>query len=325
MARPLRIEYPGAWYHVMNRGVRQRSIYKNDKQKQYFLSLLADTHGRFNAEWHAYCLMDDHYHLLLRTPDGNLQRIMRHINGLYTQYFNRSEGTDGPLFRGRYKAILVDAQSYWLALSCYIHRNPLEAKACRSLFQYRWSSYRAYIGAVTKPDWLNIDYTLRAIGKRKLHERYKAYVNKPLDEALVEFYQKKKISPILGDDQFKANALSGKAKTVDMPELATVRILPTLDQIIAAVCQYYEVSETTIWLQTRGRGVINPARSVTMYLCQQVADMRLAEIADIFGLSSYASAGATIRQIKARRKLDKQLNRDIDYILFDLTLLNNVH
>ena len=89
--------------------------------------------------------MGNHYHLLLRTPEANLQRIMRHLNGLYTQFFNRSERKDGPLFRGRYKAILVDAQSYWLQLSRYIHRNPLEAKLCKSLRQYQWSSYRAYI------------------------------------------------------------------------------------------------------------------------------------------------------------------------------------
>jgi len=319
MARPLRIEYPGAWYHVMNRGAGRRLIYKNDDQKRYFLSLLAETHDRFNAEWHAYCLMDNHYHLLLRTPDGNLQRIMRHINGLYTQYFNRSERRDGPLFRGRYKAVLVDAQNYWLGLSCYIHRNPLEAKMCRSLSQYQWSSYRAYIGIEAKPDWLNIDYTLQVIGKRNLHERYKVYASKPLDKVLVEFYEKKKISPILGDDQFKASVLSGKTKTVDVPELAAERLLPRLDQIIDAVCQYYGVSEMMIWNQTRGKGVKSPARSVAMYLCQQAADMRLAEIAEVFGLSSYASAGATIRHMKARRAVDKQLNRDINYILLDLT------
>ena len=121
MARPLRIGYPGAWYHVMNRGAGRRYIFKNNTHRHYFLSLLEDTQDRFHAEWHAYCLMGNHYHLLLRTPDANLQRIMRHLNGLYTQFFNRSERKDGPLFRGRYKAFLVDTQSYWLPLSRYIH------------------------------------------------------------------------------------------------------------------------------------------------------------------------------------------------------------
>ena len=202
MARPLRIEYPGAWYHVMNRGAGRRSIFKNNTQRCYFLSLLADTHDRFNAEWHAYCLMGNHYHLLLRTPEANLQRIMRHLNGLYTQFFNRSERKDGPLFRGRYKAILVDAQSYWLQLSRYVHRNPLEAKLCKSLRQYQWSSYRAYIGIEKVPPWLTTGYILNAIGTRNVYERYKKYVNQAVDIELEKFYGRKKLSPILGDDVF---------------------------------------------------------------------------------------------------------------------------
>lgn len=319
MARPLRIEYPGAWYHVMNRGMGRRVIYKNNDQRQYFISLLEDTRNRFNAEWHAYCLMGNHYHLLIRTPDGNLQRIMRHINGLYTQYCNRSEGKDGPLFRGRYQAILVDAQSYWLQLSRYIHRNPLEAKRCRTLSQYRWSSYRAFIGVEKTPEWLTTGYILKAIGKRKVRERYKEYVRLPLDEEIAQFYGKKKISPILGDDRFKASVLSGKMQSVDVPELMAQRKLPAIEHIVAAVCHYYGVSEGIIWKSTRGKGVISPARSVAMYLCQYAGDMKLSNIAQLFGLASYASASATIRQVKARLAADKRLTKDISYLLLDLT------
>lgn len=319
MARPLRIEYPGAWYHVMNRGAGRRYIFKNNTQRCYFSSLLADTHDRFNAEWHAYCLMGNHYHLLLRTPEANLQRIMRHLNGLYTQFFNRSERKDGPLFRGRYKAILVDAQSYWLQLSRYIHRNPLEAKLCKSLRQYQWSSYRAYIGIEKVPPWLTTDYILNAIGTRNVYERYKKYVNQAVDIELEEFYGRKKLSPILGDDGFKTTVLEGKPTTVDIPELAKERVLPTLNQVIQSVCRYYEIDEETIWQQTRGKGVSSPARSVAMYLCQQAADMRLAEIAEAFGLASYASAGATIRQIKVKRARNKRLDQSINYILLELT------
>ncbi|HEB94681.1 MAG TPA: hypothetical protein ENI94_14745 [Gammaproteobacteria bacterium] len=319
MARPLRIEYPGAWYHVMNRGAGQRCVFTSLAQRHYFLSLLADVHERFNAEWHAYCLMDNHYHLLLRTPDGNLQRIMRHINGLYTQYFNRSEGTDGPLFRGRYKAILVDAQSYWLQLSRYIHRNPLEARLCRSLSQYRWSSYKAYVGIDEVPVWLATEYILNAIGARDVHECYKVYVGQAIDKGLAEFYGKKKLRPILGDDPFKSSILAGKPNIVDVPELAAERVMASLEQIIEAVCLYYQIEEERIWQKTRGKGVTSPARSVAMYLCQQVADMRLAEIAEIFGLASYASAGATIRQVKTRRFNNRQLDQDLNYILLDLT------
>ena len=127
MARPLRIEYPGAWYHAMNRGASGRAIFQSDRDRHAFLALFGDIAATFGVEVHAYCLMGNHYHLLLRTPRGNLSRALRHLNGVYTQRYNRTHGTDGPLFRGRFKAVLVDADTYLAALSRYIHLNPVTA------------------------------------------------------------------------------------------------------------------------------------------------------------------------------------------------------
>ncbi len=188
----------------MNPGVGRRIFLITDQQREYFLSLMADTSERFSADWHAYCLVGNHYHLLLRTPEGNLQRIMRHINGVYTQYFNRSERRDGALFRGRYKAVLVDADSYWLPLSRYIHRNPLEAKIVKQLAHYRWSSYPFYIGKRQCPDWLCTDYVLKSIGQRNIHTRYKMYVAEGVDGDLQQFCQSTHMRPILGDKEFAA-------------------------------------------------------------------------------------------------------------------------
>ncbi len=319
MARPLRIEYAGAWYHVMNRGAGRKGIFKTDDQRAYFLSLLADTHQRFNAEWHAYCLMGNHYHLLVRTPEATLARIMRHVNGLYTQYFNRTERQDGPLFRGRYKAILVDAEAYWLQLSRYIHRNPLEAGLVRRLAAYRWSSYPAYIGRTVVPQWLTTEYTLHAIGQRQRQARYKAYVAGDTDHALQQFYNQAKIPPILGDETFKTALLAGRPSSVDLPGLRSERVLPALSEIIKATCQAFQVDEQAIWTKTRGKGVKSPARAVAMYLCQQVANMTLSKIADAFGLASYASAGATIRKLRRRIEEDRRLARQIKLIILDLT------
>ena len=322
MARPLRIEYSGAWYHVMNRGASGRDIFTNDGQRLYFLSLLAETRTRFNAEWHAYCLMGNHYHLLVRTPDGNLQRIMRHINGLYTQYSNRTEGTDGTLFRGRYKAILVDAQSYWAGLSRYIHRNPLEANLCRALAQYRWSSYRAYAGLEPSPEWLTTDFVLTAISPQKSQQKYVEYVadtDTDADGSIKEQVGGEKTRPILGDAKFRARQLTGMPAMIDVPELASERIRPSLEVIVAKVAGYYKIDVAEIWRQTRGKGVKNPARSVAMYVCQHVGDMRLADIAIAFGLASYASAGATIRQLGVRLKTEDTLQYAVNYIILDLT------
>src|SRR5438132_2071692 len=105
MARPLRIEYEGAWYHVMNRGISHQAIYKTIDHRRMFLDLLAEISSKFFVEIHAYCLMENHYHLLLRTPFSNLGKAMRHLDGVYTRRYNISEGRDGPIFRGRYHAI----------------------------------------------------------------------------------------------------------------------------------------------------------------------------------------------------------------------------
>ena len=126
MARPLRIEYADAWYHIMNRGRRSESIFIEKRDYSGFIRLLKDTSGMWNLRIAAYCLMPNHYHILVQTPDANISRCMRHIDGVYTQRFNRFYQCDGPLFRGRYKSILIDADQYLLQLVRYIHRNPIK-------------------------------------------------------------------------------------------------------------------------------------------------------------------------------------------------------
>ncbi len=127
MSRPLRIQYPDAWYHVMNRGRRGEAIFSGKDDYDVFIDLLKELVEVFNIKIAAYCLMSSHYHLLVQTPDANISRSMRHLNGVYTQRFNRVHQCDGQLFRGRYKSIIVDADSYLLELLRYIHRNALEA------------------------------------------------------------------------------------------------------------------------------------------------------------------------------------------------------
>lgn len=166
MPRPLRVEYPGAWYHVMNRGAGYQTIFRTTKHREIFISLLSDASERFKIEIHAYCLRDNHYHLLIKTSHGNLSKAMRHINGVYTQRYNRLEKTDGPLFRGRYKGILVDKDCYLLQVSRYIHRNPLDLKSAQQLAQYPWSSYRRYIQSKKAPVWLNTQEILQAISQK---------------------------------------------------------------------------------------------------------------------------------------------------------------
>ncbi|MEA3469107.1 MAG: transposase [Thermodesulfobacteriota bacterium] len=147
MSRPLRIEYSGAWYHLMNRGRRGDIIFAVQNDREIFLALLQEAAILWNVKIAAYCLMDNHYHILAQTPQGNLARFMRHLNGVYTQRFNRLHEYDGQLFRGRYKSVLVAEDSYLLELVRYIHCNPVRAGMVDNPDQYLWSSHHGYLSS----------------------------------------------------------------------------------------------------------------------------------------------------------------------------------
>jgi len=150
MSRPLRIEYPDAWYHVMNRGRRSEKIFFTDTDREAFIKVLQEASELWNFRISAFCLMSNHYHLLIQTPDSNLSRGMRHINGVYTQRFNRGHKKEGPLFRGRYKAVLIDADNHVLEVLRYIHRNPLKAGIVKTPDDYSWSSHQGYMSQAKK-------------------------------------------------------------------------------------------------------------------------------------------------------------------------------
>jgi len=178
MARPLRIEYAGALYHVTSRGDRQEVIYFNDQDRQDFLTILQQVRARFNWLVHAYCLMDNHYHLLIETPDANLSQGMRQLNGVYTQTSNRNHNRAGHVFQGRFKGILVEKETYLLELARYIVLNPVRARMVRHAKNWPWSSYAATAGDRPAPDWLTTEWLLAAFGKRQrsAQEKYRAFV-----------------------------------------------------------------------------------------------------------------------------------------------------
>lgn len=322
MARPLRIEYPGALYHVMNRGAGRRVVFPNDACREAFLQGLAEAHLRFGARIHAWCLMGNHYHLLLSTPRGNLSRIMRHVDGLYTQRHNRLRGTDGPLFRGRYKAVLIDGPAYLLQVSRYIHRNPIETRTplVRRLSDYRWSSYRAYLGKERAPAWLDCEPVfgeLAAGGKRRA--AYRVFVEAGNNAEIEAFYAKARLAPVLGDKAFREKALRrAQAASAEVPRRASEKPVPA-SRIIAAVAHYYEVSPASLRKATRGRGARNIPRAMAMKLCQEAGGARLAEIADAFGVGHYSTVSQTIARLGTWMEEDRRLARDYNVLSQDLT------
>lgn len=155
MARPLRIEFPGAIYHVTSRGDRREPIYDDDADRQGFLDVLGEALDRYDACALAFCLMDNHYHLVLHTRSANLSRLMRHVNGVYTQTYNRRHHKVGHLFQGRFKAILVDRDAYLLEVCRYVDLNPVRARMVTEPGDWPWSSYGAHEGVRLPPVWLD--------------------------------------------------------------------------------------------------------------------------------------------------------------------------
>ena len=199
MARPLRIEYPRAYYHVMNRGLSRRDIFLEDQGRKSFLDLLSEISRLWKVEIFAYCLMDNHYHLLLQTPKGGLSRAMRHLDGIYTQRFNRAHHRDGPLFRGRYKAILIDAEEYFLSVVRYIHQNPVMAGAVSDIDRYRWSSHWGYLYKSERPVWLSTQSVLSRFGRLR---EYQEFMHSEVEKEVVDFYKGPYQRPILGGRGF---------------------------------------------------------------------------------------------------------------------------
>ncbi len=178
VARPLRIEFSGALYHVTARGDRREPIYEDDEDRKAFLQMLAEVVGRFHWIRHAYCLMTNHYHLMVETPDANLSKGMRQLNGVFTQASNRRHHRSGHLFQDRFKAILVDRDAYLLELTRYVVLNPVRAAMVKTPGEWSWSSYRAMVGEAVVTPWLAVDGLLSQFGRRRgeARQRYRRFV-----------------------------------------------------------------------------------------------------------------------------------------------------
>jgi REP element-mobilizing transposase RayT len=214
MARPLRLEFAGALYHITSRGDRREDIYRNDGDRKQWLELLAQVCARFNWVVHSYCQMTSHYHLLVETVDGDLSRGMRQLNGVYTQTFNRKYHESGHLFQGRFKAILVQKEAHLLELSRYIVLNPVRANMVMSVEDWIWSSYNAMVKSETKNQWLDIDWTLSQFdqSRTKAISAYQKFVLQ--GKGLSDPKEQVKHQMFLGSNDF----ITEYQQTVEKPE-----------------------------------------------------------------------------------------------------------
>lgn len=308
MPRPLRLEFKNAWYHVMNRGAGYQDIFKTNKHRQMFLELLADASNLVGIKVHAYCLMGNHYHLLINTPRANLSRAMRHINGLYTQHFNRSIKRDGPLFRGRYKAVIVDQDGYLLQVSRYIHLNPVEAGMCEQPHRYQWSSYTYYLDELNKPHWLVTDEILSMISKKNRGAAYKKFVMEGVDFETKQFYKKANTASMFGGKKFKETHLKKLDKNriyASKADYNRTRDLPSLDEINSACARHFNIDESDLYIS--GRGIKNDMRKIGMYACRMWGSEKLSKIAEIYQCQSHSNVSNAVNDIKKRLLTDKKL------------------
>lgn len=306
MARPLRITYPGAFYHVTSRGNERKDVFKSKRDRERFLEYLESASQRYDAVVHAYCLMGNHYHLLMETPSGNLPQIMRHINGAYTTYFNVKRQRSGHLFQGRYKAILIDIDEYAEELSRYIHLNPVRARMVETPEEYEWSSYQYYIGKQKPPEWLHIDFILGYFGEKVslAQKQYQQFVdmldNKEYESPLMEVVS----STILGAPDFiafiKDRYLAGKKPDKDLPALKELSEKPSMGDILDEVEYVFDGDRAL-------------ARNIKLYLCQRYTGEKLKDIGKHFGIGE-SGVSQACRRVAQRIDRDKKLKRKIGKI-----------
>jgi putative transposase len=316
MSRPLRIQYSDAWYHVLNRGRRGEDIFQDDTDLQAFITVLREASVLWNVKIAAYCLMANHYHLLLQTPDANLSRCMRHIDGVYTQRYNRRHAVDGPVFRGRYRSILVDGEAYLIDLVRYIHFNPVKAGLVRHPSDYRWSSFQGYCSEDRSWDWLDQSTILRKLGVTS-SERLNV-TNHPLavetSKAVYAFFEKKNQPAVLGSDAFikkvKSQLVTGRLHS-EIPE--TKRLAPRREEILQSVCRYFQVEEDSLLKERRGRQ--NTPRDIAIYLTRYLTSKRLQTIANDFGIKSYSSISSALARAEKCIAADPDLQTFIEQTL----------
>jgi putative transposase len=315
MSRPLRLQYPDAWYLVMNRGRRGEAIFRDPEDYLRFVELLQQGSTMWTVRVAGFCLMPNDYHLLVQTPRANLSRFMRHLDGVYTQRFNRSHNCDGSLFRGRYKAILVEADTYLLELLRYIHRNPLRADLVSRLDRYAWSSHKGYLSRSRKWSWLHTESALSRLSedKEKQTAAYRKFMTEAESDELTDLFSRKNLPSLMGSDGFidwvkvKFRKLKGHQEVPDRRLLA-----PGLNAIKSAVCAEYRIGRRR--LLSSSRGVNNQARNVAIYLSRRLSGETLATIGKAFGLNKYSSVSSVVSRMKSEIQVDTKLRKRVDKI-----------
>ena len=307
MARPLRIEYPHAHYHVTCRGNDRRKIFRDDDDRHAFLERLRRSLEIYEVKLHCYVLMDNHFHLVVQTPRANLSEFMRHFNVAYTSFFNRRHRRTGHLYQGRFKAILIQPDAWLLELSRYVHMNPVRAPRLRrgivpdqvgQLWRYRWSSLGGYVSARRRKSWVHYDEVLSPVGHSR--RRYGRFVQDGLEQGVSSPWKQLRGQVILGDDRFWASArerwagTSGSPAAQELPSSAT-GMEPA--RITAEAARYFNLAPERL---QRKRGRCRDQRGLLMELLYRHGGMTQQAIGAHLGGLDYTAVSHERRRARER-------------------------
>jgi len=313
MARPLRIEYEGAFYHVTARGNERKEIFQTKKDYERFKGYIIGAQDKYDFLLHCYVLMTNHYHLIIETPKANLNKIMHYINGSYTTYFNRNQGRNGHLFQGRYKAILVDVDRYLLELSRYLHLNPVRGRLVKRPEEYGYSSYRAYI--TKEKD--EIVYRDRIWGMisgdgRNGAQKYRRFVEEALGKDIESPLKRIYGGVILGGEGFIRGILrkmEGKdVQRQDISYRRQLRVTQGEEGILNAICSYFKVSRDVIKEDKR------VLRNIAIYFIKKYTGLTNREIGSFFGGISYSAITRVYQRFGEKMLEHRDLRKQIEEI-----------
>ena len=305
MGRPLRIEYPGAFYHVTSRGNERRAIFLSQKNYERMIGYLESATERYGAQIHCFCLMTNHYHLLLETPKGNLHQILHHVNTSYTNYFNAKTGRAGHLFQGRYRAILVDKDHYARELSRYIHLNPVRAHMVQDPLLYPWSSFKDYAGERKGWDWVKTEWILGQINgnEKRARKGYRKFIREVIGRAMKNPLEKVVGSAILGPEEFVDSV---REKWVE--KRAYHRDIPSLRQL----SKWPELLSIQREAESLFGKRADESRRVALYLSHRLSGQSLGEIGRHFGGIGPSAVSQNTSRLEERLKRDPELSEKVN-------------
>jgi len=315
MARQWRIEYEGAFYHVLSRGIEQRDIFYDNADRQNFLNILGSMSERFNIDIYAYVLMTNHYHLLVKTNKANLSRSLQWLGTTYTGRFNRRHDRRGHLFQGRFRSIIVENDAYLIQLSFYIHRNPVRAGLVERLANYRWSSYPAYTYGSAQPNWLNTEFLLSQFNVQDKHRAYREKVQEYAREEK-RIWEDVRHGLILGTEKFieriKSTYLTGDPHK-EIPQQRMILRNHAPATLLSRGAEILKCDIEVFQQASRIKDSQKEDRDLLIYLLWEQGQYKNSEIGDPFGLG-YSSVSRRVSIVKSKLENNQELQRKYEKI-----------